>query len=86
MKKLLAMILAMLLAVGCISLATAENAPKVTVKSTIFGTAFTDGFSTLKAFTDKELTVPGEPVSYTGEAVISITFDDGTAADDTKIR
>ena len=85
MKKLLAMILAMLLAVGCISLASAENAPKVTVKSTIFGTAFTDGFSTLKAFTDKELTVPGEPVSYTGEAVISIAFDDGTAADDTKI-
>ena len=85
MKKLLVLILVLMMALASVSLAAAENAPKVTVESTIFGTAFVDGFSTLKAYTDKELTVPGEPVTYTGEAVISIAFEDGTAVDDAKI-
>ena len=85
MKKLLALMLVLMMALAGISLASAENAPKATVESTIFGTAFVDGFSTLKAYTDKDLTVPGEPVTYTGEAVISIAFEDGTAVDDAKI-
>ena len=58
MKKLLALMLVLMMALAGVSLAAAENAPKVTVESTIFGTAFVDGFSTLKAYTDKDLTVP----------------------------
>ena len=44
MKKLLALILVLMMALASVSLAAAENAPKVTVESTIFGTAFVDGF------------------------------------------
>ena len=85
MKKLIVFALAMMLALSCISLAMADTAPQVTVSSTIYGTAFTDGFSTLKAYTDNDLTIPGEPVTYTGEATISIAFADGTPVDDAKI-
>ncbi|MBR2288394.1 MAG: hypothetical protein IJ865_09115 [Clostridia bacterium] len=86
MKKLLALVLGASLAVSCVSFATAEEAlPTVHVESTLFGTADTEGFSTLKAFTDKELTVPGKPVTYTGEAVIQVAFEDGTPVDDAKI-
>ena len=86
MRKLLALLLAALLAISCAVLALAEEtAPIVTVESSIFGTANTENFSTLKAYTDKELSVPGQPVAYTGEAVIKVAFADGTPADDAKI-
>jgi hypothetical protein len=50
----------------------AEN---VQIESTIFGTADTEGFSTLKAYTDAELTVEGQKVTYTGEAVLDLGAD-----------
>ena len=85
MKKLLALLLVLAMTLAGISLTAAENVPKVTVESTIFGTAFVDGFSTLKAYTDKDLTVPGQMVTYTGEAVITVAFADGTPVDDARI-
>lgn len=85
MKKLLSLCIA-ILAIFSLSFALAEEGvPVVTVESTIYGTADTEGFSTLKAYTDKDLTVPGQMVTYTGEAVITVAFADGMPVDDARI-
>lgn len=55
--------------------ATAMAAEDVQIDSTIFGTADTEGFSTLKAYTDADLTVEGQKVTYTGEAVLDLGAD-----------
>jgi enterochelin esterase-like enzyme len=55
------------------------------ISNDLFGTADTEGFSTLKKYTDSALTVPGDKVSYTGQAVLALTAKDGTAIDPAKI-
>ncbi len=85
MKKLGALVLSSLLALSMTGAALGDGVPQVNVDSTIFGTADTEGFSTLKAFTDNDLTVPGQPISYTGEAVIQLVTPDGSPVDDSKV-
>jgi hypothetical protein len=73
-KKLAALSLALVMAVSCASVTAfavpADGDGPAVVANTIRGEANTDNFSTLKAYIDSDLTVPGNPVQYTGSATI----------------
>jgi hypothetical protein len=69
-----AVLLAAVLSMGASAAVMAEQSD-VQIESTIFGTADTEGFSTLKAYTDEDLTVEGQKVTYTGEAVLDLGAD-----------
>ena len=63
----------------CVTTAFAE-APELSVTSTIYGEAFTNGYTTQKAEDNI-----GVQYSEDGAAVLTLSFPDGTPVDDSKI-
>ena len=74
-------IVAAALAAALLSVTTAlAEAPELSVTSTIYGEAFTNGYTTQKAEDNI-----GVQYSEDGAAVLTLSFLDGTPVDDSKI-
>ena len=73
LQRYLSLLLTLMMLLSCLSLpAMAAGDAAVSVTSnTLKGTANTENFSTLKEYIDSDMTVPGNPVTYTGSATIS---------------
>lgn len=73
LKRYLSLLLTLMMLLSCLSLPAmaAGDATASVTSNTLKGTANTENFSTLKEYIDSDMTVPGNPVTYTGSATMT---------------